>query len=36
MTRDEFLDKMLEKGKVTNAQIDKIKALYKHYTNMDF
>jgi len=26
MTRDEFLDKMLEKGKVTNAQIDKIKA----------
>lgn len=26
MTRDEFLTKMLEKGKVTQAQIDKIKA----------
>lgn len=26
MTRDEFLIKMLEKGKVTNAQIDKIKS----------
>lgn len=26
MTRDEFLQKMLEKGKVTQAQIDKIKA----------
>jgi len=26
MTRDEFLVKMLEKGKVTQAQIDGIKA----------
>jgi len=26
MTRDEFLGKMLEKGKVTQAQIDKVKA----------
>lgn len=26
MTRDEFLQKMLEKGKVTQAQVDKVKA----------
>jgi hypothetical protein len=26
MTRDEFLAQMLEKGKVTQVQIDKIKA----------
>jgi DNA-directed RNA polymerase subunit H (RpoH/RPB5) len=26
MTRDEFLQKMLEKGKITPAQLDKIKA----------
>jgi hypothetical protein len=26
MTRDEFLQKMLEKGKVTQKQIDKVKA----------
>ena len=25
MTRDEFLTKMLEKGKVTQAQVNKIK-----------
>lgn len=25
MTRDEFLTKMLEKGKVTRAQVNKIK-----------
>lgn len=26
MNRDEFLQKMLEKGKVTQAQVDKVKA----------
>jgi hypothetical protein len=26
MTRDEFLQNMLERGKVTQAQIDKVKA----------
>jgi len=26
MSRDEFLQKMLEKGKVTQAQVDKVKA----------
>ena len=26
MTRDEFLAKMLEKGKIVQAQVDKVKA----------
>lgn len=26
MTRDEFLQAMIEKGKITQAQIDKVKA----------
>jgi len=26
MTRSEFLDKMVEKGKVTKEQVDKVKA----------
>ena len=26
MTREEFLDKMIEKGKVTQKQVDKVKA----------
>lgn len=26
MTRSEFLEKMLEKGKITQSQVDKVKA----------
>lgn len=29
MTRDEFLQKMLEKGKITQVQVDKVKAKSK-------